>query len=61
MAQFYDDAPQVLKEFLVYMESILGRSPKTVSEYYLDLRTFLRYMARKARFTSFLLGCYEGE
>jgi len=49
MAQFYDDAPQVLKEFLVYMESILGRSPKTVSEYYLDLRTFLRYMTAKRK------------
>lgn len=47
MAQFFEDSPQVLKEFLVYMESILGRSPKTVSEYHLDLRTFLRYMTAK--------------
>ena len=44
MANLYEGAPQVLKEFLVYMESILGRSPKTVAEYHLDLRTFLRYM-----------------
>lgn len=49
MAQYYDDAPQVLREFLVYMESILGRSPKTVAEYHLDLRTFLRYMQAKRR------------
>ena len=47
MAQSYENAPSVLKEFLVYMESILGRSPKTVAEYHLDLRTFLRYMAAK--------------
>ncbi len=53
MAQFYEDAPQVLREFLVYMESILGRSPKTVSEYYLDLRTFLRYMTAKRNGLSF--------
>lgn len=44
MAKFFDEAPMVLKEFLVYMESILGRSPQTVSEYYLDLRTFFRYI-----------------
>ncbi|MBR5284588.1 MAG: tyrosine-type recombinase/integrase [Clostridia bacterium] len=51
MANLYEGAPQVLKEFLVYMESILGRSPKTVAEYHLDLRTFLRYMValRKGR------------
>lgn len=47
MAQYYEGAPQVLREFLVYMESILGRSPKTVAEYHLDLRTFLRYMVAK--------------
>lgn len=45
MAKYLEDAPQVIKEFLVYMESILGRSPQTVSEYYLDLRTFFRYIA----------------
>ncbi len=44
MSNIYEGSPQVLKEFLVYMESILGRSPKTVAEYHLDLRTFLRYM-----------------
>ena len=41
---FYEDSPEVLRQFLVYMESILGRSPRTVAEYYLDLRTFLRYI-----------------
>lgn len=44
MAKYLEDSPQVIKEFLVYMESILGRSPQTVSEYYLDLRTFFRYI-----------------
>ena len=44
MAKYLEDAPQVIKEFLVYMESIMGRSPQTVSEYYLDLRTFFRYI-----------------
>ena len=40
----YADAPQILKDFLTYHESIKGQSPKTISEYYLDLRMFLRFM-----------------
>ncbi|MEA4921360.1 MAG: tyrosine recombinase XerC [Clostridiaceae bacterium] len=47
MSQYLTDSPEVIKEFLVYMESILGRSSKTVSEYYLDLRTFFRYLTAK--------------
>lgn len=40
----YNDCPSFLKDFLVYMEVILGKSNTTVREYYLDLRTFLRYL-----------------
>ena len=43
MAQ-YTDCPQVLREFLAYHETIRGQSAKTISEYYLDLRMFLRFM-----------------
>ena len=39
--------PLVLKEFLGYMETIKGKSPKTVQEYFFDLRTFFRYMKIK--------------
>ena len=38
------DAPQVLRDFLVYHETIRGHSRNTVDEYYLDLRNFLRYL-----------------
>ena len=38
------DAPQVLRDFLVYHETIRGHSNNTVDEYYLDLRTFFRYL-----------------
>ncbi len=38
------DAPYYLKDFITYMETIKGKSSKTVDEYFLDLRTFLRYM-----------------
>lgn len=38
------DAPQVLRDFLVYHETIRGHSKNTVDEYYLDLRTFFRFL-----------------
>lgn len=40
----YNDCPQVLRDFLTYHESIKGQSPKTIKEYYLDLRMFFRFM-----------------
>jgi len=40
----YSDCPQVLREFLSYHETIRGQSSKTIAEYYLDLRMFLRFM-----------------
>lgn len=40
----YTDCPQYLQDFLFYMLTIRGRSPKTVDAYYVDLRTFLRYI-----------------
>ena len=40
----YHDAPQVLRDFLSYHETIKGQSRRTISEYYLDLRMFLRFL-----------------
>ena len=40
----YIDCPQVLRDFLIYHETIKGQSPRTIDEYYLDLRMFLRFM-----------------
>ncbi|MGM9669679.1 MAG: tyrosine recombinase XerC [Faecousia sp.] len=42
--QRYTDCPLILREFLSYHETIKGQSPKTISEYYLDLRMFLRFI-----------------
>lgn len=39
--------PLILREFLGYTETIKGKSPKTVEEYFLDLRTFFRFMKKK--------------
>ena len=40
----YADCPLVLRDFLIYHETIKGQSPLTINEYYLDLRMFLRFM-----------------
>ena len=38
------DCPQILRDFLTYHENIKGQSPRTISEYYLDLRMFFRFI-----------------
>jgi len=38
------DAPRPVREFLVYHDTIKGQSSATVDSYYLDLRTFTRYL-----------------
>jgi len=40
----YTDCPTILRDFLTYHETIKGQSQLTISEYYLDLRMFLRFM-----------------
>ena len=42
--QRYHDCPLILRDFLAYHETIKGQSPRTIQEYYLDLRMFLRFM-----------------
>lgn len=41
---YRDEAPEILRSFLTYHETIKGHSRKTVDEYYLDLRTFFRFL-----------------
>lgn len=43
---FRDEAPQIIKEYLYYMQTIKNKSQKTVDEYYIDLRTFFRYLKK---------------
>ena len=38
------EAPPILRDFLVYHETIQGHSRRTVDEYYLDLRNFFRFL-----------------
>ncbi len=42
--QTYDDVPRYVKNFLIYIETIKGLSPRTVTAYYYDIRLFLRYL-----------------
>ena len=44
MADYRTDAPQLLRDFLAYHETVKAHSKRTVDEYYLDLRNFFRYM-----------------
>lgn len=41
---YRDEAPKIIKDFLVYHETIKGHSKATVDEYYLDLRNFFRFL-----------------
>lgn len=41
---FRDEAPALIKDYLYYLETIKLKSKKTVDEYYIDLRTFFRYL-----------------
>lgn len=36
--------PPVIKDFLFYMQTIKGRSVRTVESYFIDLRTFFRFI-----------------
>ena len=42
--QRYYDCPPILRDFLTYHETIKGQSDLTISEYYLDLRMFFRFI-----------------
>ena len=41
---FRDEAPDIIKRYLFYIQTIKLKSAKTVDEYYIDLRTFFRFM-----------------
>ena len=44
MSDYRSEAPQVIREFLIYHETVKGHSRQTVDEYFLDLRTFFRFI-----------------
>lgn len=44
---FYSDIPELLKEYLYYMENIQNRSLATINEYYYDLRNAFKFLKRE--------------
>lgn len=49
---YSDHCPDYLKEFLIYMETIKGRSSRTVDGYYIELRSFIRFLMIKNNMVS---------
>lgn len=41
---YNEPKPQVIRDFLAYIETVKGKSAQTAREYYLDLRMFFRYI-----------------
>ena len=44
MSDYRTEAPQILRDFLSYHETIKAHSRRTVDEYFLALRNFFRYL-----------------
>lgn len=39
-----EESSPIIRDYLLYMQTIKGKSPKTVDEYFSDLRTFFRFI-----------------
>lgn len=49
ISEYAYDAPPILRDFLVYISTIRGKSPRTAYEYFLDLRLFFRFLKLNRR------------
>jgi len=47
-----NDCPGVLREYLLYAETIKNQSARTINGYYVDLRTFFRFILRHKNLVS---------
>lgn len=43
-SEYLDDCPYYLSDFLTYMKVVKDRGERTIEAYYIDIRTFLRYL-----------------
>jgi len=48
----YDFIPEYARNYLFYLINVQNKSEKTVYEYYLDLRTFFRFVVQTKNLTS---------
>ncbi len=44
--EYMEKAPEILREFLSYLQNVKGESPRTVDNYFVDLRIFFRFMKK---------------
>ena len=44
MNDYKEDCPGYLSDFLFYLNVVKSRAPRTIQAYYIDLRTFLRFV-----------------
>ena len=44
LSNFSTEASALIKDYLYYLQTVKGRSPTTVDEYFNDLRTFFRFI-----------------
>lgn len=42
--EYMNESPMILREYFGYMETIKGKSTRTVEGYFIDLRSFFRYI-----------------
>lgn len=49
---FSVEASEPMKDFLYYLQTVKGRSPSTVDEYFNDLRLFFRFIKQRKRLVS---------
>ncbi len=47
MVNFRNEAPPIIKDYLFYLQTVKEKSQKTVDEYYIDLRTFFRFIKQQ--------------
>ncbi len=40
----FSESSPIIRDYLLYMQTVKGKSPKTVDEYFSDIRTFFRFI-----------------
>lgn len=45
-SEYFNMSPPLIKDFLGYMQNVQNKSSKTVDSYFIDLRTFFRYLKK---------------
>ena len=61
-SEYLDDCPYYLSDFLTYLKVVRDRGERTIEAYYIDIRTFMRYLhikhkaAKNEEFADIMIG-----